>query len=481
MTSNKTTQEFLSSILQGSFNGIMAFKSVRDEKSEIIDFEWIYVNDIASELVGISSSELVGSRLLDVLPGNKEAGLFERYKGVVESREKVTFEQYYPGEAINKWFRISAVHLDDGFTVNFQDISDLKEALIEIETQEKKYRQLFQESIDPIFLADEKLNILECNQAFQGLFCEEDVKKTLKVKSLFADSSDFDRFYELCQNQGKIDEFEAELLNADSKKRHCLIHIVPLENESKKIKSYLGVVRDLTKRKRAERELVMAEKLSMTGKISRTIGHEVRNPLTNLSLALDQLRDELGEEREDSEIYLQIIERNLKRISKLISDLLDSSKIKELCLEKRSLNEVVNSTLSLVEDRLKLRNMVLEKSFEEDLPDILIDEDQLKVALLNLMINAIEAMEDDQGVLSIRTYEEDDYVNLDIIDNGSGISPENQSKLFEPFFTAKKEGTGLGLVTVQNIIQSHRGDIEVESEPGAGTKFRLCFPIGVEE
>ncbi len=481
MTSNRSTHEFLHSILQGSFSGIMAFKSIRNENDDIVDFEWTFVNQLASKLVGIPSDELVGSRLLDLLPGNKEAGLFDRYKEVVESRKMVTFEQFYPGEEINKWFKISAVHLEDGFTVNFQDISDLKEAMIESESRGKKYQKLFEESLDPIFLADEKFNVMESNDAFVKLFSSEKNLNSSSLDSLFALTSDFEKFHDEIRKSGKVVEFEADLLNQLGKKRPCLINCSHLIGENDKEKFFLGVVRDLTKRKRAERELILAEKISMTGKLSRTIGHEVRNPLTNLGLALDQLKDEVEQYSADVEIYFEIIERNLKRINNLINDLLDSSKPKELKLQKKSLNEVVQSSIALVRDRLNLRNLRLEENYDRHLTECLIDEDQLKVALLNLMINAIEAMEDGKGILSVKSYYEESSIYLEIEDNGIGIPKENLTKLFQPFFTSKKEGTGLGLVTVQNIIQSHRGEIQAESEVGKGTRFTMSFPILVED
>jgi len=417
----------------------------------------------------------LGQKLLSVLPTNKEMGLFDKYKGVVETGQNDTFEQYYPGENIQRWFRVSAVKLNDGFTVTFQDISDLKEAVLQVEDKEKKYQRLFEESIDAIFLVDEKFKFLDSNPALHQLFGFKTDELDNSLENLFYQKGDFDQFKKLLINQGKIDEMEVTLKDKQNRKKSCLINSAPILDAKKKKSTYIGVIRDMTKRKLADRELLQAEKLSMTGKIARTIAHEVRNPLTNLTLALEQLKDEVPQEVEDAELYFNIISRNVDRISKLISDLLNSSKPKELNLQVQSLNALVTDALNLVKDRLNLQSINLKEKYDPSLPLIPLDSDQIKIALLNLFINAIEAMKPKIGELSVTTSGEDGIISLTIQDNGTGINKENLEKLFEPFFTGKKEGTGLGLTTAQNIIQSHRGKIKAESEVGLGTTFIIKF------
>ena len=479
LTSESLDEDFLKSILQSSFNGIMTFKTVRNVHDEILDFEWVFSNDVACMTVGLSVEKMIGYRLLDVMPGNREAGLFDRYKKVVETGESAAFEQYYPGEEINKWFRISAVKTGDGFTVTFQDISEMKQTFMEAVTRERKYRKLFEESLDSIFITNEDLVLIEVNPAFIGLFLyQQDQLTCMSFGDMFSKMDDFDLFKRVFLDQGSVEEFEAVLLDQMGTKRDCLINCASILDEETQNMSYIGVVRDMTKRKRAERDLIIAEKLSMTGKISRTIAHEVRNPLTNLTLAMEQLKDEMSIDDDDAQLYFSIIRRNADRIGKLISDLLDSSKPKKLIFKTQSINKVIMGALELVRDRLDLLNMKLEESYNEDLPDLQVDDDQLKIAFLNLMVNAVEAMEKDQGILTIHTYQDRDYVHADIQDNGKGMSEQSLDRLFEPFFTSKDSGTGLGLVSVQNIIRGHRGEIKAKSKLGEGTTFTMTFPVG---
>jgi signal transduction histidine kinase len=263
------------------------------------------------------------------------------------------------------------------------------------------------------------------------------------------------------------------------KKRFCIINCIGTYEKTSSSYTYLGVIKDVTKRRQLNRQLVRAEKLTMTGKIARTIAHEVRNPLTNLSLALDQLKDEIEGKVEDADLYVSIIERNSNRIGDLINDLLDSSRPREVKLSKQSLKQVIESSVSIIEDRLKLKNMKLDMDLSAEIPELMIDRSQIEIALSNLFINAIEAMKEDMGVLGISVSEKDDNVMLKISDNGSGIPEEDLDGLFEPYFTSKKQGTGLGLTTVQNILNAHQASISVESELGVGTNFNIFFPTEI--
>jgi signal transduction histidine kinase len=269
---------------------------------------------------------------------------------------------------------------------------------------------------------------------------------------------------------------EATLTGKSATHLLCVMNTVKIPTGKEQEDFFLGVIHDITKRKKAEQNLLRAEKLSMTGKIARTIAHEVRNPLTNLRLALDQLRDEIPEEVEDADLYMNIIERNADRIGNLISDLLNSSKPKVLVKKSQSLELQLDNTLKLVKDRIKLKGITLNKEYA-GLPDLMIDEEQIRVAFLNLFVNAIEAMKQDQGRLNVRTTRQEDYIMIEVEDNGIGISEEDLKKLFEPFYTSKKEGTGLGLTAVQNILHAHGAEIEVSSVPGKGTNFQIHFPL----
>jgi signal transduction histidine kinase len=217
-------------------------------------------------------------------------------------------------------------------------------------------------------------------------------------------------------------------------------------------------------------ELRQLEKFASTGRIARTIAHEVRNPLTNISLATEQLRDMAAADEENS-MLLDMVKRNGDRINQLVSDLLNATKYAELQFSTNSINELVEETLDFARDRIELNGIRTEVNLAPGLKHIIVDKEKIKIALLNIIVNALEAMKPGEGVLSISTTAVNNKCVITIADNGMGMNRESLSKLFEPFFTSKEKGTGLGLTNTQNIILNHKGSIDVTSEPGKGTTF----------
>ncbi|HRN58522.1 MAG TPA: ATP-binding protein, partial [Agriterribacter sp.] len=234
-------------------------------------------------------------------------------------------------------------------------------------------------------------------------------------------------------------------------------------------------VKQLDKANRELHEMRRMEKFAATGRIARTIAHEVRNPLTNINLSVDQLRTEADADQEERNIFYDMITRNSRRINMLITELLDSTKFIELTAETVPANDLLDEALQLAEDRLTLNDIKVIKSYEEDMGAISVDKEKIKIAFLNIIVNAVEAMEPGKGVLRISTYREEDKCMIAIEDNGSGMDSETLNKLFEPYYSKKVKGTGLGLTNTENIILSHKGNINVESEPGKSTRFIISF------
>lgn len=220
-------------------------------------------------------------------------------------------------------------------------------------------------------------------------------------------------------------------------------------------------------------ELRSSEKFAATGRISRTIAHEVRNPLTNINLATEQLQNEIPK-NEDADLLFQMISRNSTRINQLISDLLDSTRISELQYIKSSINDVLDSSLEFASDRIELKQIKVIKNYDDEICPVLVDQEKIKISFLNIIVNAIEAM-NDAGTLYISTENRNERCVVKITDTGKGMSKEDLTKLFEPYFTTKPKGNGLGLTNTQNIILSHNAKINVESELGKGTTFTISF------
>lgn len=220
-------------------------------------------------------------------------------------------------------------------------------------------------------------------------------------------------------------------------------------------------------------ELRSLEKYSVTGRIARTIAHEVRNPLTNINLATEQLRSEFRA-TDSSEMLFNMITRNSDRINALVSDLLNATRVSELKFARVSINEILDQSLELARDRIELNQVKVVRKYDPEICKISADVEKIKIAFLNIIVNAIEAM-GANGILEISTKDFNNRCVVKITDNGKGMSRADLGKLFEAYFTTKEKGNGLGLANSQNIILGHGGSITAESEPGKGTTFTITF------
>ena len=222
-------------------------------------------------------------------------------------------------------------------------------------------------------------------------------------------------------------------------------------------------------------ELREIEKFASTGRIARTIAHEVRNPLTNINLATEQLKHELPPSPEAS-LLLELISRNSKRINQLVDNLLSATRRSELNLEKAPVNQLLDNSLEYANDRIELKHIQVVKSYHPDWCAVMVDPSKIQLAFLNIIVNAIESMEEN-GVLRIATEVKNEKCLVRISDTGKGIEKQDLDRLFDPYFTTKERGTGLGLTHTQNIILAHNASISVESETGKGTTMILSFEI----
>ncbi len=218
-------------------------------------------------------------------------------------------------------------------------------------------------------------------------------------------------------------------------------------------------------------ELRGMEKFTATGRIARTIAHEVRNPLTNINLAVEQLKTEF-EGSEDADTFLDMIGRNSKRINNLVSDLLNATKLIAPKKSSFSVNTLLDECLKDAADRIKLSHINVVKEYDPNICSVAVDAEKIKIAFLNIIVNGVEAMQE-SGTLKICTSEKDDKCTVIISDTGCGMTKEQINHLFEPFFTTKKSGTGLGMANTHNIILSHNGTIKVESHENAGTVITI--------
>jgi len=238
--------------------------------------------------------------------------------------------------------------------------------------------------------------------------------------------------------------------------------------------------------KAVQEQIVWTEKLASLGKLAATIAHEINNPLAGvlnyIRLIIKQLsRNRFSQDKlEDISRYLAIMESETARCGEIVKDLLAFSRRTKITMESNSIESIVDRTLSLISHELEIRELQLKKDIAPNLPKIKCDFKQIQQVLLNLVYNAIEAMQSG-GTLTITANRADGaepFLEIGVSDTGCGISKKDMENIFEPFFTTKAEGkgVGLGLSVVYGIIAGHHGTLSVESEPGKGSTFTVRLP-----
>ncbi|MDB5276488.1 MAG: rane protein [Ferruginibacter sp.] len=338
-----------------------------------------------------------------------------------------------------------------------------------LRANEQKFRNFFENSRDGVFMADEQLMFKDVNHA-ASLLCgyTKEEMLHLSIYDLLADEENQHLIEKELAAAGELSDKELDLYTKNRERINCIVSVTR-EKDGKGNLYMQGIIHDITSLKKAEKITLQTEKLKSTQRFVRILAHEVRNPLNNIYLSSDQLTSLI--QAEEPAFLLDIITRNSKRIGNLITELLNSARPAEIILDKICLRSVIEESINSASDRIMLKNIRLERNYTMDSLWIMGDFEKLKLGFVNIIINAIEAMKDNEGKLTIGIKNDNANYVVTINDNGSGISEENITKLFEPYFTSKSNGMGLGLAATLNIFQSHSALIEVQSKINHGTSF----------
>jgi two-component system NtrC family sensor kinase len=292
---------------------------------------------------------------------------------------------------------------------------------------------------------------------------------------------EFDRVFET----GEIQQVEMES-QSSGEVRYYRITKIPMRLADERISHVITIGEDVTEWRQAQQRLSETDKLAAIGQLAAGVMHEINNPLATILACAEALAlrgDELAPgNRAAYEEYLKIIDAEVQRCRRIVDGLLDFSRPRSGTQQTVQLNAVVEQTLFLLKHHDRFKRLTVVRELEPALPPVQADAERLIQGFMALMLNATDAM-DARGVLTVRTQRNpnrEDEVLVEFIDTGHGIPQEQLPKIFEPFYTTKPQGrgTGLGLSICYGIIQEHRGRIEVESQVGVGSDFKVYLPIG---
>ena len=346
----------------------------------------------------------------------------------------------------------------------------------ELWESEKKFRRIFEDSMDGLILWNEKYQIVDINCSAVRIF--DLPKEKLLGRSLL------DFF-------SSIEDMKQEIINhikqvTTNGKKHSSM-VIKWHDGSIKHFDYstkreiidglnLTVIIDVTEKAEMQEQLRKSDRLNIVGELAAGIAHEIRNPMTALKGFIQLLEPCIKAEHP---LYYDVITSELARIDSIINEFLILAKPQEIRFLEKDVCQIMRETIDLLSAQAVLYNVQFETHYEDNLSLLYCEPNQLKKVFINLIKNAIEVMSDG-GIIKVSINAVDEqYLQVSIQDEGMGIPKEKINKLGEPFYTTKEKGTGLGLMVSYRIIEEHKGRIQVESEEGVGTTFHLILPLNL--
>jgi two-component system sensor histidine kinase AtoS len=371
---------------------------------------------------------------------------------------------------------------------SFNDMgAALKEMIYNIEENQKRYRMLFESAGDAIFLleaeGEDAGRIVSANRAaadMHGYTVEELTEMNIQ---------DLDTPEEAKKSPQRIQRMvNGEWINTEINHMKKDGTVFPVEIsaglfEFGNKKYFLAFDRDITERKQAQEALQRANQLVKVGEMAAGLAHEIKNPLAGIKVSIEVLASELEIEQKDKDVFRLII-NEINRIEILLKNLLSYARPPKPNFVYLDVNEILETVIKTVqmsrkgasEQAGKVKDIQFVKELSDELPPIVADGAQLQQVFLNLLLNAVDAIQE-KGKITIKSLPQGkDSVQIVIVDNGKGIDAQGLEKIFQPFFTTKPKGTGLGLSICKRLIDQHYGRIRVALNPDGGLVFTICLP-----
>ncbi len=324
-----------------------------------------------------------------------------------------------------------------------------------------EYRNIVESLEEGIIMTTANGEILMINHGAEKIFSTH--RANWKGKNI----NEFFRFYEIIPGEIK------KIISSKKTGKKLIIRQVSMEVRGKF--NALYIFEDVTEVKNLENALSRAENLALLGKITASVAHEIKNPLASLKLSVQLLKKQLGSSNSEILETINVLDKEVRRLEERAKGFLEFSNPK---YEFKALNviEVVTEAVKLARIRARDRNIQITTNYSDENVVVLGDMNALNSAFLNVLVNAMDACEEN-GKINVKVKKEEKMVTISFTDNGKGISPDALDYIFEPFFTLKNGGTGLGMSIVKRVVTSHGGKVKVMSKKGEGTTVNLHIPL----
>lgn len=352
----------------------------------------------------------------------------------------------------------------------------------ELSASEARFRGIFENSSLGIAIADLNGSIIACNNALVriiGLGQQEICQLSIPHLLYKEDPDLFESMMRNLQQQGvSANEVERAFIQPGGADKWVNINLYTLELQDEDRVNIIYIIEDITERKLNEQALLQSEKLAAVGKLAASLAHEINNPLQSIIGYLGLASESIQQDSPLTE-YLHIASVELDRIKKIVSDLRDASRKPQVKEKKPAdLDHVIQRVINLTRKKASEKNIKLVYQPPSKPPLVLMDSEQILQVILNLVINSIEAItENGQVTLSLKPAKNKRMIRVIVADDGPGIEPDVINNLFQPFFTTKQEGLGLGLHLSKAIIDAHNGSLSAENQATGGAAFSIMLPI----
>jgi PAS domain S-box-containing protein len=344
-----------------------------------------------------------------------------------------------------------------------------------LKESENKFKIIFERSKEPFLIIDSFGTIKDINEAGLRFFkYTREELELLKGVDLYVNRKDNIQFIHQMDEKGSVNDFETQLITKEKEVRTVAISAFLQIDQHATQELHYCIIHDLTNRKKEEKAIVDIEKLAVTERIVKGLSNEIRNPLSNINLSLEQLKLDLNTNDETINLYLNILKTNFDKINLLVSNLVSSTQNRELYIQTKVLNYILEECIIKTEDEQISNTLNIIKDFNTTDIMVDVDEEQIIQALRNIFINAIEA---GASNIAIKTRVKNSEVEIRITDDGCGVQPEDQKRIFEPFFTSKTKSLGMGLANTQKILMNHKGKISLDHTSTNGSTFNITIPV----
>lgn len=462
----KKNEELYADLFTEALDGIIFWGG----NGEIID-----ANEAACRIFECTHDELLKKKIKDFVYEKSE-----RYKKIVKEmfvkgsiRDELVFLMPN-GQFKSLEFTVKLNSVEGYHMTIFRNVSERHAMEKSLRESEQKFRMIFEGALEGILLWNDQFQIVDINQSGQRMLqMSKDDLIGVSLLSILNDCNITD------------DELKEQLRNIHTEGQSDGNLSITLKSGRKKFFEFsnklnifsnisMSTFKDITEKLEMEEQLRKSDTLNVIGELAAGIAHEIRNPMTALKGFIQLLE---GSVKEDHTMYFNVITTELSRIDSIINEFLILAKPQAVKFVEKDISQIMKETVDLLTAQAVLHNVQFRTYYEQNLPKVFCETNQMKKVFINIIKNAIEVMPKG-GYITVSIQRGSDHkVHISIRDEGTGIPAHKIKKLGEPFYTTKERGTGLGLMVTYKIIEEHKGTIEVESKLGKGTVFHIYLPL----